>query len=216
MRRPQFLITAFFSLIILGMLFISLSEGDSYAYSTELISLIILWIPPFLAWRQIIDLPWPAILFMGITLFLHSLGLVTLWYYSTFWWDKLTHFATGILVASLVAMGLLIILKYSKTIRIPNKWLAFFVFVAVLASEVFWEVFEFAMDSAVGTNMQHSLVDTINDILSNVVTGIIAGVGAAYFIRHDSLDSFIRGLNVERTVKRLRSRLIKENDIPKS
>jgi hypothetical protein len=207
MRRAPFLITAAFSLILLGMLYTSLTEGDSYAYSTELISLLVLWIPAFLSWRRVVDLPWPIILMLGVTLFLHSLGLVTLWYYSTFWWDKLTHFTTGIVVAALVTVGLLIIMKHSKTIRVPPKWMVFFVFIAVVAFEVFWEIFEFTMDSTVGTNMQHSLQDTANDILTNFINGLVVGVAAAYYLSRHTLENFVDGLNVGRAVAWFRKNL---------
>jgi hypothetical protein len=169
MKRAPFLITAAFSMILLGMLYISLTEGDSYAYSTELISLLIIWIPPFLSWRGVIDLPWPIIFLIAFSLFLNALGLLTLWYYSTVWWDKLTHFISGSLVAAFITMGLLIIMENSKNIRVPSKWMIFFIFISVVAFEVIWEMFEFTMDATVGTNMQHSLQDTANDILSNFI-----------------------------------------------
>lgn len=207
MKRTPFLITGAFSLILLGMLYISLNEADSYAYSTELVSLFLLWIPPFLSWRGVVELPWPIILLIGVSLFLHSLGLVTLWYYSTFWWDKLTHFVTGMVVAALITMALLIIMQHSRTITVPSKWMVFFVFVAVVAFEVFWEIFEFTMDSTVGTNMQHSLEDTANDILTNFITGLIAGVAVAYYLSRCTLDDFVEGLKVERAVAWFRRHL---------
>jgi len=206
-RRAPFMITATFSLVLLGMLYTSLMEGDSYAYSTELISLFLLWIPPFLSWRRVVDVPWPIILMIGVTLFLHSLGLVTLWYYSTFWWDKLTHFTTGIVVAAFVTMGLLIIMENSKTIRVQPKWMIFFVFIAVVAVEVFWEIFEFTMDNTVGTDMQHSLEDTANDILTNFINGLLVGVGAAYYLSRHTLENFVKGLNVDRAVAWFRRNL---------
>jgi hypothetical protein len=208
MRRAPFLITAAFSLIFLLMLNISLTEGDSYAYSTELISLMIIWIPPFLSRRGVIDLPWPIIFLIAFSLFLNALGLLTLWYYSTAWWDKLTHLVSGTMVATFVTMALLVIKENSKTIRIPPKWMVFFIFISVVAFEVIWEMFEFTMDSTVGTNMQHSLQDTANDILSNFINGLLVGVVMAYYLKGHTLKDFVKGLHVERTVAWFRRNLI--------
>jgi uncharacterized membrane protein YjdF len=130
-------------------------------------------------------------------------------YHTSFWWDKLTHLVSGIAVASLVATVIIIVLQNAARLRIPARWVPFFILIAVMAMEAFWEIFEFTLDHTVGGNMQYPPPDTVNDIIYNFVSGIIAGLGAAYYISNASLGTFVANLKVDRSVARIRKFLYK-------
>jgi hypothetical protein len=186
---------------------LAVSFTNGYDYWTGIISLILLWVPIILARKGIIELPWPIVLGIGLALFIHNLGLVTNWYGTTFWWDKMTHLTSGIVIASLVAIVLLLIPKHFLCNHIPLKWFPFLVFISILALEALWEIMEFSMDQILGTHMQFGLLDTVNDITSNAISGIIAGMGAFLYLRHNSIDAFLENLKVENTIEKIKSRM---------
>lgn len=188
------------------MLVLSVADGYRYAYSTQLISLLLLTVPAWLVRRDVVVLPWPILAGIGLSLGLHSLGLVTDWYHTTGWWDALTHFVSGITVASLAAVVLIVVIVSSKKIKVPTGWIPFLIFIAVLTMEGFWEILEFAVDVGVGTAMQHGLSDTMEDIVANVLSGMVAGLGFALYISKASLGELVEGMRVERLVAWTRRR----------
>ncbi len=190
------------SAVALAIMFaISMMSGDSYAYNTELFSILLLAIPAWCIARGVIVLPWPILLGIGLSLVLHSLGLVTDLYNNTDWWDNITHFISGITVASLAAVVLIVVIVSSKKIRVPTPWIPFLIFVSVLAMEGVWEMLEFTMDMIIGTSMQHGLSDTMGDIVANSLSGVVAGLGFAYYISRASLRELVDDLRVERIVE---------------
>ncbi len=160
----------------------SLAQGDHYAYWTEAFCLVLLWVPPLLSRRGVIELPYAVLLAIGASLSLHSLGLVTDWYLTTFWWDKITHLTSGVAVGALATIALLLVMDAEPAVRVPSKWVPMFVFLTVLSLEAVWEVMEFTLDSTIGTQMQHGILDTVNDIVTNAFSGVVVGVGAAVWV----------------------------------
>ena len=211
MRRFVLPITITASLLILAMLFYSLNQGNSYDYWTEGISLILLWIPPLLAWGKVIDLPWPIPMGAGVALTIHSFGLVTDLYYTTEWWSHFTHSVSGIVVGSVITMALIIMIHHAKMLYVPIALIPFFVFISVLAFEGFWKIFEFTMDHTMNTVMGHGLEDLMNDNLSDTIAGIVAGLIAAYYISHTPMQTIVDKLKVENTVRRLRKRFFNKS-----
>jgi hypothetical protein len=190
----------FMAVLGIGVVFGLLTGKGTYIASTCFWSIVILSIPLILDRHERVTLPWPVVLCAGIALILHAIGLI-MEMYGMFWWDKLTHLVSGIVVASLVSLVLLVILHYSKTIRIPSKWFPFLLIISVLAFEGVWEILEFTVDHTMGTGMQYGFGDTVNDITTNLISGILAGFGASYFIGKSSVDKIVEGMKVEKTVR---------------
>jgi FlaA1/EpsC-like NDP-sugar epimerase len=206
-KRPQVIITVVFSLALLAMVFVSLSNG--YNYWTELISMALLGVPLILAKARIIELAWPVVLLICSAFFMHNIGLVTNWYAMTYWWDKLTHILSGMVIASLTVIVLLLIPKYFPGNNIPLRWFPFFIFISIVALEAFWEIIEFTCDNSLGTHMQYGLSDTANDIATNAVSGLATGIVAAVYLGRHSTDRFLEELKVEGTIARIKSRMVR-------
>ena len=184
------------------MLVLGAMSGDSYVYSTLLFSILLLAIPAWCLKANMVVLPWPIYAGIGLSLGLHGLGLVTYLYNTTNWWDSITHFVSGVTVASLAAVVLLVVIVHSEETRVPMTWIPFLIFVSVLAMEGVWEILEFIVDMLMGTGMQHGLEDTMKDIVANTASGIIAGLGFAYYISRSraSLRDMVDALKVDRLV----------------
>jgi hypothetical protein len=205
MRRSTLLIAVGSTLPLIIMFLISFAIGDNYACWTEAFSVGLVWIPAILAARRIIDLPVLLMISIGLALSLHSLGLVTNWYSTTFWWDKITHLMSGLVVGWIVAITLLLSIRTDGSVTLPVKWLPFFVFISVVALEATWEIMEFSLDQTIGTQMQHGLLDTVNDIATDVVSGIIVGFAASFSLCKVSVAACVANLRADAIVSRMRS-----------
>lgn len=203
MRNIGLAISGCFEAVFLVMLVICLLDKGGYEYWSVFFCMLLMTVPALLRHFQGVNLPWPVVLVAGTALFLHAWGL-TSGYYGLHWWDKLTHLTSGIAVASLVALVLLVMVHHTDTIRIPPRWFPFLLLVSVLAFEGSWEMLEYSVDIFRGTDMQHGIEDTVNDILTNAVSGIVAGIGAAYFIGRSSIHQIVEGMNVGNAVESLK------------
>ena len=201
MRKIGMSIIAASAIALVVLLVLSILSGDRYSYSTQLFSILLLAIPAWCLKQNVMVLPWPILLGIGLSLFLHSLGLVTNMYNTTNWWDSITHFISGITVASLAAIALIMVMMFSEKTKVPTSWIPFLILVSVLAMEGVWEILEFTLDQIIGTAMQHGLEDTMKDIVANTVSGIVAGLGFAFYISRASLHQLVDGLRVEGIVE---------------
>lgn len=194
-------ITIFFEVLLAGFLAFSVMEMVSYWAFTALFSLLLMPVPALLSARDVIQLPWPVVVSIGLALVLHNMGLVTQWYNTTFWWDKLTHLVSGLVIASLVAIELMLLDQRTKSIYIPPVWYLFLVPIAILTLEAIWEMLEYIVDMLLQVGMQHSLADTANDILVNLISGLAGGLGAMYYLRRHPADELIAGMHAEKLVQ---------------
>jgi hypothetical protein len=109
------------------------------------------------------------------------LGEVGGFYTRFWWWDAVLHTSSGL---ALGFIGFLILYSLYRADRLDARpaLIAVFSFCFALALGVLWEVFEFAADSIVGSDMQKSgLVDTMWDLIVDAVGALIAAIsGYAY------------------------------------
>lgn len=124
-----------------------------------------------------------AILFIFGSLFL---GEARGYYVRFTWWDVALHTGSGFLLGIL---GFLLVyaLNQQEDIDLHMKpgFVALFSFAFAVAAGAMWEIFEFAMDSWFGMNMQKSgLVDTMWDLIVDALGAlVIAGLGYRYMKR---------------------------------
>lgn len=193
-------ITVAFEVLLGTMLVLSIWEAVTYWAFTAFFSMLLMPVPALLAVKNVIQLPWPMVVSIGLALVLHNLGLVTDLYNTSFWWDKLTHLVSGVVIASLVAVELILLDQRTDSIYIPPIWYLFLVPIAILTLESIWEMVEFFVDQMLHTGMQHGLVDTVNDVATNLLSGLIGGVGVMYYLRSHSVDEFITNLRAEKLI----------------
>lgn len=114
-------------------------------------------------------------------------------FYARFWWwDLALHSTSGVLLGIL---GFLLVYVLNANPRIDLHmqpgFVAFFAFCFSITVGALWEIFEFAMDQLVGTNMQKpmfgdpsGLTDTMWDLIVDAVgTFLIAVYGYRYMRR---------------------------------
>lgn len=123
------------------------------------------------------------------------LGCVVGLYNSTMWFDKLTHFLSGVFTAFL---GLLLM----EYFQYQDTWLGRIFcalgFTCLIA--VVWEFFEYGMDSFFKTSLQHADVTGVQDTMQDIIAAFI---GASLLLMIDSLDKkkglhhFIQNCKIE-------------------
>lgn len=198
MRRQTMAITVITEAILLALLVYGISHWRTYWISTVLLSQVLMLVPLVLEAKKMILLPWPIVLGASLSLLLHSLGLATEWYFTVFWWDKLTHMTSGVVLSTLVAIEVLLLDLRNESVKIPYIWYLLIVPIAILTLEGIWELLEYTIDVVLGTGMQHGLTDTVNDIATNLISGIVSGIGVVYYLRRRPVDEFVASLEAER------------------
>ena len=147
------------------------------------------------------DIEIPKIMFLLYVGFLYCaifLGEVRSFYYNVPHWDTILHICSG---AMLGALGFSMISVFNNTERIPLNlsplFVAVFAFCFAIALGALWEIYEFAADILLGTNMQkfalddgtqligqNALRDTMKDIivdtLGAAVTSVIGYISVKY------------------------------------
>lgn len=158
------------------------------------LALVLSWVPVLM--RARFNFHIPAFLQITATVFIVAhfvLGEVYRFYDYIFLFDKALHMTAGAVISIL---GFSVVYGFSKTksgsVRLSPFFVALFSFCFALALLVIWEIFEYAMDSFFGLNMQRwqdvfivdgqiqdapygqgsGIVDTMSDL-------IVGAVGAA-------------------------------------
>ena len=133
------------------------------------------------------------IIFVFASMMLGELGD---FYERFWWWDAALHTASGVIIG---IFGFLFVYFMNqvntKTLSMSSEFVALFALFFAIALGGLWEIFEFAMDSWFGMNMQKSgLDDTMWDLIMDTLGATFASVLGYLYIKQGR-DSFIgRGI----------------------
>lgn len=137
-----------------------------------------------------------AIVFVFASLFL---GEVRDYYDRYWWWDIALHTASGFLLG-ILGFLLVYVLNETERIGIHMKpiFVALFAFVFAVAIGALWEIFEFFMDTTLGTNMQKAmlddpsgLTDTMWDLIVDTLGALVCAILGYDIIRKERQESFL-------------------------
>ena len=137
-----------------------------------------------------------AIAFIFASLFL---GEVRGYYTRFWWWDIALHTSSGLLLG---IIGFLLVYVLNETedigLHMTPGFVAFFAFLFAVAIGALWEIFEFAMDSFFGMNMQKpmlgdpsGLTDTMWDMIVNTVGALVIAVLGYGYLKTSANKSFL-------------------------
>lgn len=144
------------------------------------VGLILSFLPQLIERQFSVDLPvryeMVIVLFVFASMFL---GEFVDAYERYWWWDKVLHLSSGVIIGY-VGFIILHMLYLKGKLRISPAMIAFFTFSVGMASAGVWEMMEYASDNFLGTTMQHGLDDTMIDIIL-AAAGSVAAAGVAYW-----------------------------------
>lgn len=138
------------------------------------------------------DIQIPKVMFLMYVGFLYCaifLGEVRSFYYNVPHWDTVLHIFSG---AMLGALGFSMIAIFNNTERIPLElsplFVAVFAFCFALALGAVWEIYEFAADVVLKTNMQKFALDdgtqligqaALSDTMKDIIVDAIGAVATS-------------------------------------
>ena len=137
-----------------------------------------------------------AIAFIFASLFL---GEVHGYYTRFWWWDIALHTSSGLLTG---IMGFLLVHVLNETrdinLHMTAGFVAFFAFLFAVGVGTLWEIYEFAMDSFFGSNMQKEmlgdasgLTDTMWDMIVNASGALIISLLGYSYLKTAGNESFL-------------------------
>ncbi len=193
-------ITIFLQAILLLEVLVAIWAGRWFtAFFTGMIILVTFL--PVLVERQFrIHIP-PELQLLAIGFVFGSLflGEVRDYYMRFWWWDIMLHTSSGVLLGIL---GFLLVHILNEVERLDFHlkpgFVAFFAFMFALGVGALWEIFEFAMDSIFGTNMQKpmlgdpsGLTDTMWDLIVDALGALFISLLGWRYLRNPDKESFL-------------------------
>lgn len=160
--------------------------GQAMAVFVSAAALFLTFAPDHLAQRAQLTLP-PNFL-AAIAIFVMAslyLGEFHSFYERFWWWDLVLHFFAAL---GFGILGFLFILMMFEGDRYaaPPWALGLLSFCLAITVGTLWEIFEYAMDSLFGYNMQKSgLQDTMGDLIVNAVGAALAAIGGVIYLSGD-------------------------------
>lgn len=156
--------------------------------------IIITFLPVIMGNRFQVKIP-SEFEFLAVVLIYASLflGEVQGYYVRFWWWDLVLHTGSGFLLG-ILGFLLVYVLNEKKDIELDMNpgFVSFFAFVFAIGIGVLWEIFEYAMDSLLGTNMMKSgLRDTMWDLIVNCLGALTISVMGWGYLRTEGPDSFL-------------------------
>lgn len=162
------------------------------SFATLALSLV----PPLLAARWSLTLPLPFLLFTTLFFFASIfLGEAFDFYERLWWWDLALHGSSAI-GFGLTGFLFVFMLFEGDRFAAPPSAIAFISFCVAMTVGSTWEIFEFAMDTSFGLNMQKSgLDDTMGDLIVNAAGGLVASLTGYLYLRRESAGLLGHGLS---------------------
>lgn len=170
---------------------------ENWAYLTmSVLTLVVLSLPSIFERRFRIDIPDDfeivLIIFMYAAIFL---GELNEFYYRYWWWDKILHSFSGLMLGT---MGFLIV-RYlndntKMNLELSPVFVAVFSFLFAVSLGAVWEIYEYFMDKLFGLFMQRgSLDDTMTDLVLDTLGALIFAV-LGYFQERGKIQLISRYL----------------------
>jgi len=160
---------------------------------TSTLTLFLTFLPAIFERNYKISLP--AEFEIIIIIFIYAsifLGEVRGYYTKIWWWDIFLHTFSG-LILGFIGFIILYVLYDKNFIKARPLILVIFSFSFALAIGAIWEIFEFAIDSIFGLNMQKSgLVDTMWDLIVDALGAFIISLAGYHYLKKVETPLFRR------------------------
>lgn len=162
--------------------------------------ILITFAPLFLEKKFRVFIP-PEVVLLSIAFVFASLflGEVRGYYEIYWWWDIALHTGSGFLLG-VIGFLLVYLLNETEEIGVHMKpgFVAFFAFLFAVGIGALWEIFEFAMDSFFGMNMQKEmlgdpsgLTDTMWDLIVDTLGALIISILGYGYLKTARNESFL-------------------------
>lgn len=193
-------ITIFLQLILLLEICVALWNQQWFTAVITTGIVLVTLAPLFLArFFHVYIPPMFALMAIGFIFAALFLGEIRDYYTRYWWWDMALHITSGFLLG-IIGFLMVHILNETDEIGLHMKpgFVAFFAFLFALGIGTVWEIFEFAMDSLFGMNMQKpmlgdpsGLTDTMWDLIVDALGALVISIIGYFYIKKGQKKSFL-------------------------
>ncbi|GGX65687.1 hypothetical protein GCM10007385_38550 [Tateyamaria omphalii] len=170
--------------ILLAASIVALFVGFWEQAFVALLTLALCMAPLFLASWYSITVPVPFLI--ATTLFISGsifMGEAFDFYERVWWWDLALHGASAV-GFGLIGFLFIFMLFEGDRFAAPPVTIAFLSFCLAVTVGSIWEIFEYAMDTIFGLNMQKSgLHDTMGDLIVNGIGALVGAVSGYFYLK---------------------------------
>jgi len=148
---------------------------------------------PYIAARKMgVRFPWFVYFLIALALWFHTAGYIRGYYVLYYpYYDKIAHLVSGVTVALLGFLLVIFLDRYWK-MNLRVSFIIVFTVIFGMALGGFWEIYEFLVDSLIGSfwdgEMQNSLTDTMLDMIFVLIGSVIVGVAGVFYLRNHTLE----------------------------
>lgn len=191
--RRQRQLTYLMEVGLVGILFVGVDRGNAGIVINTAVALAVTQLPAVLERDYEIPMDPRLTLWITTAVFLHAFGVVglpggtTTLYTDIWWWDHLTHALSASLVAAAGYATVRAFDEHADGVHLPQRFVAVFILLFVLAFGVLWEILEFAIALSADTFgidavlTQYGLGDTMLDFVFNSIGALLVALwGGAY------------------------------------
>ncbi|HHV98266.1 MAG TPA: hypothetical protein GXX36_01630 [Clostridiaceae bacterium] len=158
---------------------IAVINNDWTNFALSILTLVVFLLPSIIEKKLSVD--FPSEFEIAVLIFIFAalyLGEMRSYYVKYWWWDLFLHTFSGSIIGA-IGFSLVDILNKNEkvAIKLSPIFVSIFSFCFALAIGALWEIYEFAMDTFFGLNMQKSgLVDTMTDLIVDTLGALVFSV----------------------------------------
>jgi len=211
MRRKRLLYVTWvlqLSILVIGVALVV--RGETTWLAACIASFLVTLLPAMLKRSARVVLPVWMVLWIVISLFLHTAGGALNFYDIVPGWDHLTHAASASLIAALGFVVAITADLYVKSIFFPRPFVSFFVLMFGMAMGVLWEIMEFTQDQIMHTRLQYGPTpnDTLLDLLFDGLASFIVAVFVYFYLRRVPPEKFVKDLGFDEAKESALGRIV--------
>lgn len=150
----------------------------NYVIVMQTVWILLLFMLPLMIERHL-HVKFPSAMEIVLVFFVFAalfLGEIGAFYYRFPWWDLMLHTISGFMIGA-IGFSLIQLLNKSEKVKISLSplFVAIFTFTFALGVGALWEIFEFAADNLVGTNMQKYMLQ--EEVIKSLSDSIVQANG---------------------------------------
>ncbi|MGM0548749.1 MAG: hypothetical protein ACQER0_05690 [Bacillota bacterium] len=197
-EKLQLYLTRFFLFLLLVSVIGNILAKNWLNLFTSVLAIILIYLPAYLTDNGYLKIP-NALQFL-IVVFIFAamyLGEQQNFYYRFWWWDSMLHMIYG-MGMGFIGFVMVYILNNNEKIdmMLSPVFIAIFAFCFAVTIGVFWEIFEFWMDTIFSLNMQKSgIVDTMFDLMEDCIGAFVTSTIGYFYIKNRKPSRFQRYLS---------------------
>ncbi len=187
--------------ILLGIMELFDEHVDFYGSCTCIVCGLVCLIPLLLRIKGLVKLNLIFIVAIVLALTFHSLGVLVNGYDVFDDYDTITHTFSSFLVSLCVWMTLCCYDVYNPNIHLNNRVMMTSIMLIMAGFSIYWEVFEYLLDTATGTHSQYSPFDTAKDTVLNMTGSFITVIYSGLIMRKHSTEQIVESFELNPRLK---------------